>query len=84
MSSASKSIETVGDSVSLSDAVINGHARIGFDLALRPDWNLRLIGEGRFGFGSAELDNEDDLPGVTLDGGSLNHGLAGLFASHTF
>jgi hypothetical protein len=70
--------------VLLGGGVFATYLRGGPEVTLRPDWHLRFLLEFRSGLHRATLENEEDAPGQTLNGGPLLGVSAGISAAHTF
>ena len=73
-----------GEDVLLSGGVFALYLRGGPEVVVRPDWHLRFLVEARSGLHRATLENEEDAPGETRDGGHLLGLSAGLSVAHTF
>lgn len=81
---ASATTELGTRDITMSGSAFGAAANAGINYAIRPDWHARLMVEARTGFGKTELKNDEELPGVTIDAGSLLMTMATLSISYTY
>lgn len=67
---------------SLGGGLFGGGGRLGLDYAFSPEWSLRLMGEGKTGFGTVALRDSSGIPG--FDAGSLASVSGSLAVTVTF
>jgi hypothetical protein len=79
---ASKKVQTLVDDETLSGMSFSVALGFGLDVALHPDWNLRLSATGIQGVSKMTLENEAKT--ITIDAGFITSAQGGLSLDYSF